>query len=211
MMNGTLQDFVSAVSAKGQIRYGDVRRLQRDILRNGILAREEAELLIAVNARLNCADKAWAQWLVAAVTEFVTNKQEGEHPLGGTFGGWIGRLIAASSTRFGRRIEQKLQRALAAQHDAQSTDAGMPDSKSTTRCDLARPRQGRAPKAIRDKRSPRRSKPRCAVGHKANQSATPLAAAGFGRSLPGYLPAIRHGHVMNFPSVPVGLVLALCR
>ena len=66
MINGNLQDFVGTVSAKGQIRVGDVRRLQRDILPNGIMTSEEAELLIRLNAKLGRADRVWAQWPVAA-------------------------------------------------------------------------------------------------------------------------------------------------
>ena len=63
--------------AKGQIRYGDVRRLQRDYLPGGITNHEELELLISLNAKLVRADKAWAQWLVAAVAEFVANGEAG--------------------------------------------------------------------------------------------------------------------------------------
>src|SRR5579863_4359381 len=67
MLSENLQSFVAAVRANGQVRYGDVRRLQRDILPNGIFSREEAGLLIALNAGLVRADRAWAQWLMAAV------------------------------------------------------------------------------------------------------------------------------------------------
>jgi hypothetical protein len=44
MINGKLQEFVGNVIAKGQISYGDVRRLQRDYLPRGITNCEEVEL-----------------------------------------------------------------------------------------------------------------------------------------------------------------------
>ncbi len=213
MMNGNLQDFVGAVSANGQIRYGDVRRLQRDILPSGIFSRDEAELLIALNAKLVRADKAWAQWLVAAVAEFVANGELSERPVKDVTAEWIGRLGAASPTRFGRSIAHKLRRALGPHHDAPSTDAAMASRKTAASCDLARssPARARAAATKRDKRSPRLAKPQCAIRPRAIRDASPLAAAGFGWSLPGYWPAIRHGHMMNFASAPVGLVLAPCR
>ena len=211
LKNTKLQDFVAAVSAKGQIGYGDVRRLQRDILPAGIFSRDEAELLIALNAQLFRGDKAWGPWLVAAVVEFAANQEGGEHPLGEALGEWLGRLVASSTTLFGRSVARKIRRALGPHHDAQSTDAAMPDPEPPARCGRARPRQVREPKAKRDKRSPRRSKPRCAARPEVMRDATPLAAAGPGWSLPGYWSAIRHSHLMNFPSAPAGLVLAPCR
>ena len=80
MINGKLQEFVCNVAAKGQIRYGDVRRLQRDYLPGGITNREELELLTSANTKLFRADKAWTQWLVASVVEFIAKQEVREHP-----------------------------------------------------------------------------------------------------------------------------------
>jgi hypothetical protein len=104
MFNGTLQEFVCDVIAKGQIGYGDVRRLQRDYLPRGITNREELELLISLSARLVRADKAWALWLVAAIVEFVAKRELCEHPNEKATGEWVRRLLAASTTSLGRRI-----------------------------------------------------------------------------------------------------------
>lgn len=214
MINKNLHDFVGAVSANRQIRYGDVRRLQRDILPSGIVSRDEAEILVALNAQLDRANRAWAQWLVVAVTEFVANQDEGGHSIEQAAGEWLGRLGAPSSTRFGRGIAHKLRRALGPRHDTRSSDAEITEAKTTSRCERARPRQVPAPKA--KKRSPRRSKARCAATPKARRrpvthGAVTCGDAGFGWSLPGYLPAMRQCHLMNFPSARVGLVLAPCR
>jgi hypothetical protein len=48
-MSGTLRDFARAALDSNRIRFGDVRRLQRDILPSRITTREEAEVLIALD------------------------------------------------------------------------------------------------------------------------------------------------------------------
>ena len=45
MINSSLQTFINKVHAAGRISFGDVKRLQRDILPDGISSRDEAELL----------------------------------------------------------------------------------------------------------------------------------------------------------------------
>src|SRR5690242_21212626 len=69
MIDGKLQDFVSNVIARGQITFGDVRRLQRRYLPNGLTRRDDVEMLISLNAQLDRADRSWAEWLTAAVTD----------------------------------------------------------------------------------------------------------------------------------------------
>jgi len=54
-----------------RIGFGDLRRLQRDILPDGITSREEAEVLIALDRSIERIDKAWTEALVSRVTRFV--------------------------------------------------------------------------------------------------------------------------------------------
>ncbi len=241
MISENLQAFVAAVRANGQIRYGDVRRLQRDILPIGIFSPEDAEVLIALNARLARADRAWAQWLVAAVAEFVAKEEEGGHPMKDAAGAWLGQLGAAASTRFGRGMARKIWRAVEPLPDGRAMDTDAPSSDTASRCERTPPRAVRADtakvarakatsakarkaKATKakatnadatpsktHKRSPRRATARCARTPRAGHGAGLPAEAGFGWALPGYLPAVRQGHFMNFPSARVGLVLAPCR
>jgi len=51
--------------------FGDLCRLQRNILPHGLLTREQAEVLIALDQTIPRTDKAWAGYLVAALTDFV--------------------------------------------------------------------------------------------------------------------------------------------
>jgi hypothetical protein len=48
MINSSLQVFVNKVQAAGRISFGDVNRLQRNILPDGISSREEADLLLTL-------------------------------------------------------------------------------------------------------------------------------------------------------------------
>ena len=212
MINGKLQEFVCDVIAKGQIRYGDVRRLQRDYLPGGITNHEELELLISLNAKLVRADKAWAQWLVAAVAEFVANGEAGGHPTKEAAAEWVGRLLPASATRLGRRIAGQVRRELGRRHGIQSTSAHEAHPESIGSCDpIEQPSQAGAPENDRNDCSQRLAKPRCAVRHKSIPGAVTLASAAHGWCLAGFLPAVHRSHFMNFRSARVCLVLAPCR
>ena len=57
-MSPSLRDFVSKAVEHDRILFGDLRRLQRDILPARITTREEAEALIALD-RVRRADRAW--------------------------------------------------------------------------------------------------------------------------------------------------------
>jgi hypothetical protein len=67
MINSSLQTFANKVQKAGCIRFGDVKRLQRDILPDGISSRQEAELLLSLEQSVDRADRAFGDWLVAMV------------------------------------------------------------------------------------------------------------------------------------------------
>jgi hypothetical protein len=112
-MNTTaLQDFVTKTAARNRITFGDVRRLQRAILPNGISSREEAELLIRLDAQMARVDSTWIDWLVAAITDFVV---WGERPTGAVeteAAMWLKDLLAATGTptKAARRIAREIRR-----------------------------------------------------------------------------------------------------
>jgi hypothetical protein len=122
MINGKLRDFVCHVIAKGQITLGDVRRLQRGYLPDGITNGEELEMLIPLNAKLVRADKAWAQWLLSVVADFVTNREACERSFEDGGGKWADRLLAASATKLGRRIARQIRRELSRPRAMQSEE-----------------------------------------------------------------------------------------
>src|SRR3954462_15021080 len=71
MVNSSLQAFARNVRKAGRISVGDVKRLQRDILPDGIGARAQAELLLTLDQTVSRADRAFADWLVAMMVDFV--------------------------------------------------------------------------------------------------------------------------------------------
>src|SRR4051794_3403451 len=71
MVNSSLRAFASNVQKAGRISFGDVKRLQRDILPDGIGSRAEAELLLTLEQTVSRADRAFANWLVAMMVDFV--------------------------------------------------------------------------------------------------------------------------------------------
>src|SRR4051812_37491170 len=70
-MSTTLHEFVSKALEANRIRFGDLRRLQRDILPYRIATRHEAEMLLALDAKVERADRDWVEYLVPAVAQFV--------------------------------------------------------------------------------------------------------------------------------------------
>jgi hypothetical protein len=70
-MSGTsLRDFVSRAVEHKRIRFGDLRRLQRDILPARITTREQAEVLVALDSFVDKADREWRRYLIATVRDF---------------------------------------------------------------------------------------------------------------------------------------------
>ncbi len=70
MDHSKLQEFVTTTVLRNRITFGDVRRLQRDYLPCGITTRDEAEVLVQLDAMVPLTDKAWTDWLIAAVFDF---------------------------------------------------------------------------------------------------------------------------------------------
>ena len=223
MINGGLQEFLCNVAAKGNITYGDVRRLQRDYLPGGIMNCEELELLTSANTKLFRADKAWTQWLVASIVEFIV-KQHVREPLNQEAAGrWVGRLLAASSTNVGRRIARKVRCELARQRSIRPTESDQRHSESIRACNVWQSSQTGTLETDLDAfslqsaallccgREARPSRPRRAVRRGRNPGTMAFAGGAHGLFLADYLPAVRHGHLINFNGARVAPALALCR
>jgi hypothetical protein len=71
MKNTQLCELATRISRMRRITFADVRRLQRDLLPDGISSREEAELLLAIEGHAITRDPAWTPFLTHAIVEFV--------------------------------------------------------------------------------------------------------------------------------------------
>ena len=69
MSDTKLRQFVGKALARKRIGFGDVRRLQRDILPEGLTGREDAEALLGLDQALSRADPAWADYLATAIKD----------------------------------------------------------------------------------------------------------------------------------------------
>lgn len=70
MIKVALHSFVDRVMEQRVISGDDIKALQRDIFSDGIVSREEADVLIALDRAVTKADPAFADFLVAAVVDF---------------------------------------------------------------------------------------------------------------------------------------------
>jgi hypothetical protein len=79
MAAATLQDFINLTTSTNRITFGDVKRLRRSVLPDGLIEREEVEALLALDASVKRSDPAWTEWLVASVVDYAV---WGERPTG---------------------------------------------------------------------------------------------------------------------------------
>ncbi len=112
MTNENLQIFVAKTIAKGRVSFGDVRRLQRNILPDGVASREEVELLLSLDRAVARADRSFAEWLVPAVVDFVV---WGERPTGlveADAAAWLTAALGAGGapTKAARLIAREIAR-----------------------------------------------------------------------------------------------------
>jgi len=70
MNNNSLQEFAHRIRQTKRIGKQDVQHLQRHILPDGVMSREEAELLIALDTEAGTVHASWPIYLVGAITDF---------------------------------------------------------------------------------------------------------------------------------------------
>ena len=123
MINSALQTFANNVQQAGRISFGDVKRLQRDILPDGISSREEAELLLTLEQSVGRADRAFGDWLVATMVDFVV---WGTRPTGSVdamTAAWLSPFLVGQRTT---KTMRRLARELAAEADYKGTPLPSP-------------------------------------------------------------------------------------
>jgi hypothetical protein len=114
MMNTSLRDFASRAAANGRIRFGDLRRLQRNVLPNGIGTREEAEALLDLDQSVSRADPDWPGWLSSALKAFAISRDGVDTQKVA----WLADRLAARRTKAAQALARQLT--TEARHDAES-------------------------------------------------------------------------------------------
>lgn len=113
----TLAEFASKVRAKNRISFGDVRRLQRDYLADGIGSREDVELLIALDHEIARIDTAWERWLVSMVVDFVVWVERPTGIVSEETAEWLASMLKGDRegpTKTGRLIAREVAQEAAA-------------------------------------------------------------------------------------------------
>jgi hypothetical protein len=112
MINSSLSEFTNKAREKNRISFGDVQRLQRNILPGGIGSREEAELLIDLDRDLARADAAWSGFLIATLADFVVWAERPTGIVDEDTARWLMALLTAKSagavTRTARLIAREI-------------------------------------------------------------------------------------------------------
>jgi hypothetical protein len=112
MNDSKLQDFITTLVAKRRITLGDVRRFSRDHLPAGVSNREEAKILIELDAIIERTDRAWTDWLVASVVDFALGTEQGVEADEVPAAEWLQSLLVMTeaSTEATRRITREIRR-----------------------------------------------------------------------------------------------------
>src|SRR5829696_6895027 len=111
MINSSLQAFVANAQQAGCISFGDVKRLQCDILPDGISYREEAELLLTLDQTVGRPDRSFADWLVAMMVDFVVWGMRPTGIVDAETAAWLALFLAEQrTTETMRRLVQELTR-----------------------------------------------------------------------------------------------------
>jgi hypothetical protein len=74
--------FASKARASNRLLYGDLRRLQRDVLPTGARSREEVEALLSLDW-VERVDEDWPRYLATTVSEFVLSTSDPPGVIGG--------------------------------------------------------------------------------------------------------------------------------
>src|SRR4051794_20545347 len=99
MINSSLQAFANKVQAAGRISFGNVTRLQRDIIPDGTSTRAEEEHHITLAQNVDRADRAFADWLVATMVDFVVWGTRPTGVIDGETASWVTTFLVGQRTR----------------------------------------------------------------------------------------------------------------
>jgi hypothetical protein len=129
MINSSLQIFVNKVQEAGRISFGDVKRLQRDVLPDGISSREEAVLLLTLAQTVDRADRAFGDWLVAMMVDFVVWGMRPTGTVDAETAAWLTPFLVGQRTT---KTMRRLARELAAEADHSGTALPSPALNGTS-------------------------------------------------------------------------------
>ena len=109
MSRPSLHEFASRILAHDRILFGDLKRLQRDILPSRITTREEAEILLFLDSAVGRADREWSAYLTTTVRDFTIWGLQPAGSVNRDKAEWISALLcAADPSRTARLILREI-------------------------------------------------------------------------------------------------------
>lgn len=134
MTNTALELFCTRIVDAGRLTQDDVRELAREILPDGIMGREEADLLLALDRAVADSHEGFAAFVTAEVVNFAVY---GERPTGiitREMSAWLSASIAGRKgpTALGSRIAMEIVR------EAETSDETLIAFALKAKCALAK-------------------------------------------------------------------------
>ena len=87
--------FVNKVTASNRIVFGDLRRLQRDVLPSGPSSGEEIEILLSLDS-MGQVDEDWPEYLVETVVRFVLSTSNPPGSVDASTATWLIGAVASA-------------------------------------------------------------------------------------------------------------------
>ncbi|HEY8565103.1 MAG TPA: hypothetical protein VIL65_06350 [Beijerinckiaceae bacterium] len=136
MSTNNLAAFCAKLALKGRISFGDVQRLRRDVLPDGLASRDEAEALFALDRQVASADAAWAAFLAEAVTDLLVWTERPTGLVSEEAAAWLKSVLLASGgpSRAARLVAREIaEEANVFENEALTTLAACGIARSTGR------------------------------------------------------------------------------
>jgi hypothetical protein len=105
-----LHDFAAKALESNRISFGDLRRLQRDVLPQRIATTDEAELLLTVDGALARADRDWTDYLTDTVGQFALWGLDPRGHVTQAKAAWLSAALAAARPKSATTILKNLYR-----------------------------------------------------------------------------------------------------
>jgi hypothetical protein len=90
--------FANKVTASNRIAFGDLRRLQRDVLPSGPTSREEIEVLLSLDS-IGQVDEDWPDYLVETIVQFVLSSSDPPGCVDANTATWLIEALSTAKPR----------------------------------------------------------------------------------------------------------------
>jgi hypothetical protein len=108
MQNTPFQAFIGKVRASRRLLYGDLQRLQRNVLPKGIQDRHQAEALIALDGVLERFDDGWTGFLAGALKAFVLSNSARPGMVDRETADWLASVLGHLSPKAAAGIAREI-------------------------------------------------------------------------------------------------------